>query len=233
MIAASGFQHFQVPCFVDGRDPLPTAKSLPRPHRFNAPAQNFKIPLWRDKAGQRNRHGVLPTALTALMIFGKFPIRDRSVRRIARYDKLRLPRSRTRSSASICAISSRRTSIPSLCRRANRASAAAVSAMNAAASSGPPSPGGSSVGDPAPFSGDAGVRRATFLVKKYPMPCNIDRYSFRERNSRAVFHNFLDGSTLPPSMSSTSGDLTPGPTAPMFALKRPTRVSRNRPLFFP
>src|SRR6266702_6479852 len=56
------------------------------------------------------------------------------------HDSLRLLRSLSRSSASSCAIASRWLSRPSLWRRASLASSAAVSAMKAAASSGPPSP---------------------------------------------------------------------------------------------
>ncbi len=60
------------------------------------------------------------------------------------YDSLLLPRSRRYSSASSSAIRSKWPSSSSLWLRASRTRSAAVSAMKAAASSGPPSPRGSS-----------------------------------------------------------------------------------------
>src|ERR1700687_3134178 len=47
------------------------------------------------------------------------------------------------------------------------------------------------------------------------------------------FYNFFDAKSAPLSAPSTSVDLTGAPSPPMFAAKRPTRISRNRPLFFP
>src|ERR1700730_16422039 len=48
-----------------------------------------------------------------------------------------------------------------------------------------------------------------------------------------AFYNFFDAKESAPGTLSTSGDLTGASRAPMFGTKRPTRVSRNRPLFFP
>ena len=83
------------------------------------------------------------------------------------HDSRCLPRSRTCSSASIRVISSSRTSMPSLWRRASCASSAVISAMKAAASSGPPSPSGSSVREPPSPPADARFRRRPVLVKNY------------------------------------------------------------------
>ena len=46
-------------------------------------------------------------------------------------------------------------------------------------------------------------------------------------------HNFLDINSRSLEAQSTSVHLTGGSAAPMFGTKRPTRISRNRPLFFP
>ena len=48
-----------------------------------------------------------------------------------------------------------------------------------------------------------------------------------------VFYNLRGVNSRPAAAPSTSVDLTPGASAPMFGAKRPTRISRNRPLFFP
>jgi hypothetical protein len=48
-----------------------------------------------------------------------------------------------------------------------------------------------------------------------------------------AFYNFFDTKSRPSATPSISVDLTGGSSAPMFGAKRPTRVSRNRPLFFP
>jgi hypothetical protein len=50
---------------------------------------------------------------------------------------------------------------------------------------------------------------------------------------QGVFYNFRAADLPPSGAPSTSVDLTGAPSPPMFAAKRPTRISRNRPLFFP
>jgi len=82
------------------------------------------------------------------------------------HDSLRLLRSLTCSSASSCAIDSKCSSRPSLWCRASLASSAAVSAIRAAASSGPPSPAGSSVRDCRSLREAVRFRPPPVLVKK-------------------------------------------------------------------
>ena len=88
------------------------------------------------------------------------------------YDKLRLLRSRRRSSASSCAIPSRKPSISSWWLRANHARLAAVSAMKAVASSGPPSKPGSSLRGRRSLPEDARLRRLRAFFKQIPFSRN-------------------------------------------------------------
>jgi hypothetical protein len=78
-----------------------------------------------------------------------------------------------------------------------------------------------------PFSKDRVAQKTTRI------PSIISRYPFRERNSRRVFHNFPDRLGALFRAPSTSVDLTGALATPMLNPKRPTRVSRNRPLFSP
>ncbi len=54
-----------------------------------------------------------------------------------------------------------------------------------------------------------------------------------EAQLQRVFYNFSDSLSGRLGTLSTSVDLTGTPSPPMFAAKRPMRISRNRPLFSP
>src|SRR5580658_6860672 len=102
--------------------------------------------------------------------------------------------------------------------------------MRAAASSGPPSPDGKSVGERGPRPEDAGIRQFLSKVKAPSKPVYFYNTLFLRVQLGSVFYNFMGPEERPTGVPSTSVDLTPGASAPMFAAKRPTRISRNRPL---
>jgi hypothetical protein len=152
---------------------------------------------------------ILPSDATSLRNIGQFPPSDarfHGTRVDAQwnadaYDKLRLLRSRTRSSASICTMSSRKPSMSSLWRRASPANSAAISAMKAAASSGPPSAGGSSIRDRRPLPEGLRVRPRPVLVKKlHPISVLLKISGFSDCNYRRYFTTSLtwpDGPRAP------------------------------------
>ena len=147
------------------------------------------------------------------------------------HDSFCLPRRRRYSFASSSAICNKCASSSRRWLRANRTRSAAVSAMNAEASSGPPSPRGSSSPVRRPLPEDARFRPPFTLLNSYPYPCRERRYPFRECNSREVFCNLLDIESVSKPAPSTSVDLTGRAAAPMFGVKRPARIPRNRPFF--
>jgi hypothetical protein len=110
-----------------------------------------------------------------------------------RYESRGLLRSRTCSSASSCDILRRWPSISSRCRCASRARSAAVSAMNAAASSGPPSPLGSSARGCRFLPADARLRRSLFFSVKNDIQHCVFRKNilFPECNYGTHFTTFL------------------------------------------
>src|ERR1700676_1380530 len=105
--------------------------------------------------------------------------------------------------------------------------------MKTVASSGPPSPIGSSFREPPSPPADGRVRRRPVLVKNFVQWVSSAKMRLLRVQLWDAFYNFFDARPPPPHTLSTSGDLTEASTAPMFGTKRPTRVSRNRPLFSP
>ena len=104
------------------------------------------------------------------------------------YESLRLLRSRRCSSASSCAIRRRWPSRSSRWRRASCERSADVSAMKAAASSGPPSSPGSSVCERRFARPDARFGRLLILAKKlHPNRVLIKYSSSQECNYRTYF----------------------------------------------
>jgi len=65
--------------------------------------------------------------------------------------------------------------------------------MNNAASSGPPSPGGSPFWELPALPEVPRFPQPLFLIKNTPMPCIWARYAHRVRNSRAYFTTFWIG----------------------------------------
>jgi hypothetical protein len=86
---------------------------------------------------------------------------------------------------------------------------------------------------PLPARGGAHLPASCAGEELNPMSCLFKNIRLLRLQLWHAFYNFFDMAAQAGGMLSTSVDLTEASAAPMFGAKRPTRISRNRPLFFP
>src|ERR1700730_16885945 len=86
---------------------------------------------------------------------------------------------------------------------------------------------------PLPARGGAHLPASCAGEELNPMSCLFKNIRLLRLQLWDAFYNFFDIVAQAAGMLSTSVHLTGASAAPMFGAKRPTRIPRNRPLFFP